>query len=74
MQAVILAAGRGTRLAPITDTRTKAMCPIVGKPIVERVMDTLVANGIREFVLVISPDDPEIIPYFKNQSQIEGQN
>jgi len=29
-----------------------------GKPIVERVMDTLVANGIREFVLVVSPDDP----------------
>jgi len=73
MQAVILAAGRGTRLHPITADRTKAMCPVVGKPIVERVMDTLVANGVRDFILVVSPDDPEIIHYFRNQSQIKAQ-
>ncbi len=73
MQAVILAAGRGTRLHPITANRTKAMCPVVGKPMVERVMDTLVANGISEFILVISPDDPEIIDYFENKSKIEAK-
>jgi len=72
MQAVILAAGRGTRLYPITKNRTKAMCPIAGKPIVERVMDTLVANGISEFILVISPDDSEILEYFELKSQIEA--
>ena len=72
MQAVILAAGRGTRLYPITETRTKAMCPVAGKPIVERVMDTLVVNGISEFILVISPDDSEIIDYFENKSQIKA--
>jgi len=68
MQAVILAAGRGTRLHPITENRTKAMCPVVGKPMVERVMDTLIASGVREFILVISPDDQEIRDYFGNQS------
>jgi len=73
MQAVILAAGRGTRLQPITNDRTKAMCPVVGKPMVERVMDTLVANGVREFVLVISPDDPEIQDYFKKRSTIKAK-
>jgi dTDP-glucose pyrophosphorylase len=72
VQAVILAAGRGTRLHPITLNRTKAMCPIVGKPIVERVMDTMVTNGIRDFVLVISPDDPEIQSYFANQSTLDA--
>jgi bifunctional UDP-N-acetylglucosamine pyrophosphorylase/glucosamine-1-phosphate N-acetyltransferase len=72
MQAVILAAGRGTRLYPITETRTKAMCPVAGKPIVERVMDTLVANEISEFILVISPDDSEIVEYFEKKSQIEA--
>ena len=70
MQAVILAAGRGKRLQPITATRTKAMVPIAGKPIIERVMDTLVVNGIHNFILVTSPDDAEIIEYFKNNSDI----
>jgi len=73
MQAVILAAGRGTRLYPITATRTKAMCPIAGKPMVERVMDTLAANGISDFILVISPDDHEIISYFNQRSKIAAK-
>jgi bifunctional UDP-N-acetylglucosamine pyrophosphorylase/glucosamine-1-phosphate N-acetyltransferase len=73
MQAVILAAGRGTRLSPITDTRTKAMCPVAGKPMVERVMDTLVASGISDFILVISPDDPDIIGYFDHTSKIRAR-
>ncbi len=70
MQAVILAAGRGKRLHPITATRTKAMAPILGMPIVERVMEILVANGLRKFILVISPDDDEICEYFAQKSQI----
>lgn len=66
MQAIILAAGRGKRLHPITETRTKAMAPIMGKPIVERVMEPLIAYGIRDFVLVISPDDESVHEYFQN--------
>ena len=54
MQAVILSAGKGSRLNPITLTRTKAMLPILGKPIIERVMETLTRNGIRQFILVIN--------------------
>ncbi len=64
MQAIILAAGRGARLHHLTIDRTKAMLPILGKPIVERVMESLTANGLREFTLVVSPDDDEIQPYF----------
>ncbi|CAN5582798.1 hypothetical protein BH10CHL1_BH10CHL1_04940 [soil metagenome] len=64
-QGVILAAGKGTRLYPLTATRTKAMAPVAGKPIVARVLETLVQNGIQDFVLLISPDDQEIIPYFQ---------
>jgi bifunctional UDP-N-acetylglucosamine pyrophosphorylase/glucosamine-1-phosphate N-acetyltransferase len=73
MQAVILAAGRGTRLHPITETRTKAMCPVVGKPIIERVMDSLVTIGINEFILVINPEDHEIEGYFQHKSQINAK-
>ncbi|HHE71729.1 MAG TPA: hypothetical protein ENL34_05555, partial [Chloroflexi bacterium] len=36
MQGVILAAGKGSRLHPITMQRSKAMLPILGRPIVER--------------------------------------
>lgn len=66
-QGVILAAGKGTRLHPITATRTKAMAPVAGKPIVARVMETLIENGIRDFVLLISPDDQEITSYFQEE-------
>jgi NDP-sugar pyrophosphorylase family protein len=68
MQAVILAAGRGKRLHPITAKRTKAMAPVVSKPIIERVMETLIENGIKNFFIVASPDDREIVNYFEEVS------
>lgn len=72
MQAVILAAGKGSRLHPITTTRSKAMLPILGKPIVERVMDNFSSNGIDEFILVVSQDDRCITRYFRFESDLEG--
>ena len=68
MQGVILAAGKGTRLHPLTRTRSKAMLPVLGKPIVARIMDDLEACGVHEFVVVVGPDDREIIPYFRSDS------
>jgi dTDP-glucose pyrophosphorylase len=50
MQGIILAAGKGSRLQQITLTRSKAMLPILGKPIVERVIST--ARWREEFRLV----------------------
>ena len=64
MQGIILAAGKGSRLHPITTTRSKAMLPILGQPMVARVMQMLVANGVRDFVLVVSPTDAMIMEYF----------
>lgn len=72
MQAVILAAGKGSRLHPITTKRSKAMLPILGKPIVERVMEHLAINGIDDFILVVSPDDTQITRYFGRESQLEA--
>lgn len=73
MQGVILAAGQGSRLQPITLTRSKAMVPILGKPIVERAMEDLAANGIHDFILVVSPDDRYITRYFGRESEIEAE-
>ena len=64
MQGVILAAGKGKRLQPLTPARTKAMAPVAGKPIVARVLDLFLENGIRDMLLLISPDDADIRPYF----------
>jgi bifunctional UDP-N-acetylglucosamine pyrophosphorylase/glucosamine-1-phosphate N-acetyltransferase len=73
MQGIILAAGQGSRLQPITLTRSKAMLPILGKPIVERAMEDLVAHGVDDFVLVVSPDDRHITHYFTRESRLEAE-
>lgn len=57
MQGVILAAGKGTRLHPLTLTRSKAMAPVAGKPLVVRVMETLLAHGITDMLVVVGPQD-----------------
>jgi glucose-1-phosphate thymidylyltransferase len=67
MQTVILAAGRGKRLYPLTQQRSKAMLPIAGKPMVERVLDTLVAAGLDDFILVIGKADADIAQHFEGR-------
>jgi bifunctional UDP-N-acetylglucosamine pyrophosphorylase/glucosamine-1-phosphate N-acetyltransferase len=72
MQAVILAAGKGSRLHPLTLKRSKAMIPILGKPMVERVLETLVDNGARDVIMVVSREDEEIRRHFQEESCIEA--
>lgn len=50
--ALILAAGLGTRLAPITDDRPKAMVPVNGKPILLKQIENLKQNGIVDITIV----------------------
>lgn len=70
MQCVVLAAGKGRRLQPVTNSRTKAMAPVAGKPMIERVMALFVENGVRDFVLVVSPSDDEIQAHFADPTTI----
>lgn len=65
--AVILAAGRGTRLRPLTDNRSKPMMPVAGQPMVERVLDMLAQGGIERFIVVADPHDQALIEHI-NQS------
>jgi len=51
--AVVLAAGEGTRLRPLTHNRPKPMLPAANRPILEYVLDALVETGIEELVLVV---------------------
>jgi mannose-1-phosphate guanylyltransferase len=51
MKAVILAAGAGTRLRPLTDTCPKPMLPIAGRPLLARTLDWLQGYGVDEVAL-----------------------
>lgn len=53
MQAVILAAGVGARLKPITDSIPKCLVPVNGKPILINTLELLESRGIREVVIVV---------------------
>ncbi|WP_255150875.1 sugar phosphate nucleotidyltransferase [Halorarius halobius] len=50
---VVLAAGEGTRLRPLTRNRPKPMLPAANRPILEYVLDALVEAGLDELVLVV---------------------
>ncbi|MBN1201340.1 MAG: NTP transferase domain-containing protein [Anaerolineae bacterium] len=62
-QAVILAAGHGSRLGVLTKDRPKSMLPILGKPIVARVMDHMREAGIRQFIVVVGENEGAVASY-----------
>lgn len=66
MQAVILAAGAGTRMRPLTAGRPKGMLPIANRPILEHIVIQAGLAGISDFVLVVGQDykDELITRYF----------
>jgi len=66
MKAVILAAGEGTRMRPLTYTRPKVMLPIANKPILEFLVLELKKIGISEFVFVVNYKKELIKNYFEN--------
>ncbi len=54
MKAMLLAAGRGERLRPVTDTLPKALVPVGGKPLIAWHLAALVRAGIRDVVINLS--------------------
>lgn len=52
MKALILAAGLGTRLAPITNDKPKSLVPVNGKPILMKQIENLLENGITDITIV----------------------
>lgn len=66
MKAVVLAAGKGTRLEPLTNTVPKGMLPIAGRPILEHVVLALKKGGVREIVMVVGYKSEVVKDYFSN--------
>ena len=63
MQAVILAAGEGKRVRPLTWSRPKAMIPVANRPIIEYVIEALLKNGIRDIVVVVGYRKEQVIRF-----------
>jgi len=69
MKAMILAAGRGTRLAPLTGALPKCMIPIGGMPVLEHTLIRLRGHGVGEVVINLH-HQPDVIPaYFGDGSR-----
>jgi len=64
MKAVILAAGEGTRLRPLTLARPKPMLPVANQPLLEHVVDAVREAGIDEVVFVVGYERERIQSYF----------
>lgn len=64
LQAVILCAGRGSRLGELTEELPKPMVPILGKPLLEHIIENYKASGIRKFIIPVAYKKERIIDYF----------
>jgi len=64
MKAVVLAAGEGKRMHPLTHTRPKVMVPLAGKPLLEHVLGEIVHSGITEVIFVVGYLDQMVRDYF----------
>lgn len=65
-KAVIPAAGKGTRLYPLSKAVPKEMLPLGRKPVLEVIFDELTGAGITDILLVISDEKLSVPEYFKN--------
>jgi len=62
--AVVLAGGRGLRLAPLTDSLPKALLRIRSKPLLEWVIEWLVENDVRNLVIGVAYEKEKIMDHF----------
>lgn len=69
---VVLAAGQGKRLRPLTLVRSKPMLPVLGKPLVEWVLEMLYGAGVERFIVVANPADSGLIDYIRRCSAFRG--
>ncbi len=66
--ALILAAGKGTRLRPMTDNTPKPMLSLHGKPIIGYILDGLILAGVREFYIVVGHFQEQVEQYIASRT------
>lgn len=70
-KAVIAVAGSGTRFLPATKAQPKEMLPIVDKPIIQYVVEEMVASGITDIILVTKWDKKSLEDHFDRSLELE---
>ncbi|MDQ9092027.1 nucleotidyltransferase family protein [Pseudoalteromonas haloplanktis] len=73
MKAMILAAGRGQRMMPLTANLPKPMLKVQGKPLIEHHIERLKSAGITDFVINLAWQGDKIRDYFADGSQLGVQ-
>ena len=64
MKAIILSAGEGSRMRPLTLTKPKTMLPVAGKPIIQYNIESLRDNGIKDILLIVRYKEEMVRDYF----------
>jgi NDP-sugar pyrophosphorylase family protein len=69
MKAMILAAGLGTRLKPLTDSTPKALVPLAGKPLLFYIIDRLISVGVKQIIINLHHFPDKIIEYIEDNKK-----
>ncbi|MDH3889128.1 MAG: sugar phosphate nucleotidyltransferase, partial [Gammaproteobacteria bacterium] len=66
MKAMILAAGKGTRLQPLTNYLPKPMLTLLGRPVLDSIIELLANHGVHDIIINTSHLASEIENYFRD--------
>ena len=71
MKAIILSAGEGTRMRPLTLTKPKTMLPVAGKPIIQYNIESLRDSGVTDILLIVNYKESMVRDYFKDGKDLQ---